>query len=141
MNEFLKTLSSSDGINGAVGFLLYFFAEYVWPGFKDYDPWAKRRLTMILSFIIPVVATVALVAQGVTPFSPDVIWSALAAGFTAFFVSQGTHGVFDLTKSVTTTTAIAPPFDKEVFRAQSAVATPPPTQPDEVVTPPDKPKE
>jgi hypothetical protein len=88
LTQFLQ-YASGPGVNAVVGFVLAFLLELV-PGFDGVAPRQKRLLTMGLSFVVPIAATVGL--YGLTA-NTDQVWAALVAGFVAFFGSQGGHAV------------------------------------------------
>lgn len=92
LTEFL-TYAAGPGINAIVGFVLSFAVEW-YPDFETLDPRWKRLVTMILSFAIPVLATLGLwLISGLPPTEELLagLWNALQSGFLAFFASQAAH--------------------------------------------------
>jgi len=90
LTDFLTWAATSPGVNGIVGFFESFAIEWI-PGFDALEAKWKRLTTMLISFAIPVLATVSLWALGARPISIDSVWVALTAGFSAFFGSQLAH--------------------------------------------------
>ena len=83
--EFLNYAATLAGISAIVAFLLSFAEEWL-PGFCDVDAKRKRLYMMLLSFVVPILATVAA-----GRYDQAAIWSALSAGFASFFVNQAAH--------------------------------------------------
>ena len=81
--------ASGPGVNAVVGFVLAFLLEFV-PGFEKVAPRVKRLGTMLLSFVVPIAASLGLYGLAMTT---EQVWLALVAGFVAFFASQGGHAV------------------------------------------------
>jgi hypothetical protein len=86
--EFLRWCAGP-GVAAVVGFLMAFALE-ISPGFEKWAPRQKRLLTMALSFVVPLAATVGLYGLMATT---DQIWAALQSGFLAFFGSQAGHAL------------------------------------------------
>ena len=97
LQEFLQ-YASNVGVNAIVGFIMAFLLE-VWPWFGTLGDKQKRFVSMALSLAVPILATAALVLLYPVSGDPlEMLWMALMAGFTSFFLSQGVHGAAYLGK-------------------------------------------
>lgn len=88
--QFLQYAGTAVGINAIIGVILSFVVEW----FPEYDALAprwKRVIVMGLGFVIPLTSMVLLWGLGELVFSYDVVYLALAAGFSAYFGSQVAH--------------------------------------------------
>lgn len=90
LEEFLRYGQTSAGINIIVGYLLSFLVE-VWPAYGGLSERCKRAVIIGLGFVIPVACTVGLWLVSGEAVTVDAVWSALAAGFSAYFGSQVAH--------------------------------------------------
>lgn len=95
LQEFLNYVAGP-GISAVVGFFMAFLLEWL-PGFDNLTAKEKRGLTMGLSLVIPIVATLLIWVYGGFPTEGravvEGIFAAAFAGFTAFYASQGAHGL------------------------------------------------
>ena len=87
--DFLNSCLESSFVLVVVAFAGSFLLE-MWPAFGDLSAQSKKFFTMGLSFAVPLLATAALYGQGLTT---DRLWTALVAGFVAYFGTQAGHGV------------------------------------------------
>ena len=72
------------GVGAIAGVLLSWLADYV-PAFTTLDPKVKRLVFLGVSLLVPIVASLVMVATGVVVLSWDpLIWDAIVAGITAF---------------------------------------------------------
>jgi len=88
--EFLSYLLTVSGINAVIGVALSYLAE-MFPGWQEnLSPKAKRLLMLVLSFVIPLFATVAM-----GNLDQESLWAALVVGFMAggigFSANQTVH--------------------------------------------------
>lgn len=84
-------LARGPGINAIVGVLLSILVEYV-PRWSELDAKAKRPLILVLCLLVPILATLGLVALDQLQANDiDLWWAALLAGATAFSTSQLAH--------------------------------------------------
>lgn len=88
--EFLRYIGTGAGINAVIGFILSFAAEW-WPQYETLTPRAKRLIMMVLCFVVPLLSLLGLIVVGEEVLTLELIWSALMAGFAAFFGSQVAH--------------------------------------------------
>ena len=95
LSEFLA-YAAGPGISAVVGFFLAFFLEWI-PGFENLSAKGKRGLVMGLSLAVPIVATFLIWFYGGWPADGKAmiegLFAAAFAGFTAFYASQGAHGL------------------------------------------------
>lgn len=93
--EFLD-YATGPGISAIAGFIMAFVLEWI-PGFDSLSAKGKRGLTMGLSFAIPVAATFLIWLYGGWPADGKAIaeglFGAIFMGFSAFYASQGAHGL------------------------------------------------
>ena len=95
LKEFLDYVAGP-GISAVVGFFMAFLLEW-FPGFDSLTAKEKRGLTMGLSLLVPIAATFLIWLYGGWPTDGKVIaeglFGAVFMGFTAFYASQGAHGL------------------------------------------------
>ena len=89
--QFLQYCSQPSGITAVVGFILSVVVD-LFPGWSSESPRRKRFVVMGLSFVVPLVALLALSLGTSTWLTADGVFLALQAGFLSFFVSQGRQG-------------------------------------------------
>ena len=83
-NDALQYATSPLGVGVIAGLLLSWLAEYV-PRFTTLEPKLKRLVFLGVSLLVPVVASLLMVATGVVALTWDpLIWEAIVAGITAF---------------------------------------------------------
>lgn len=90
--EFLRAMAGP-GANAAVGFLLSFTTDY-WPGYEVMEAKYKRLIFISISFVIPVLATIAAIATGEFGQWADwqtTWWPAIVAGATSAFSGTLAH--------------------------------------------------
>ncbi|MGD8499076.1 MAG: hypothetical protein PVJ86_00420 [Phycisphaerales bacterium] len=95
VKEFLD-YATGPGISAIVGFIVAFILEWM-PAFTSLSAKGKRGLTMGLSFAVPVAATFLIWVYSGWPIDGKAIaeglFGAVFMGFSAFYASQGAHGL------------------------------------------------
>lgn len=81
-------LMRGPGINAALGVILSFVVEF-FPNWPNVASRIKRVIMLLLSLLIPLLATVGLCLLNLLPANdPETWWTAVLAGATAFSAGQ-----------------------------------------------------